>query len=154
MPLAGQKVLAADFVGFATDNEMTDETGFTSTTYTGGGTPCGMSFTVPTSGRVLILWHARMESNTANTRVLASVAVRTGSTVGSGTDVSAASDSDAIESSESGTGGSQQRIGASSHRTLTGLTAGSTYNVRVEFKMSAAGNGDIFDRDVTVIPIP
>lgn len=151
---AGDIVYAADFGTPAGDSEGTDETGFTSTSYTAGATPCGVAFVAPTGGQVLILWGVRLECNTASpVRCHASISVRTGGTLGSGTVVSATDDNSSIETPTDATGGSNTRIQASRHRRVTGLTPGDTYNVQIEHKMSAAGNGDIFYRDVDVFPI-
>lgn len=154
MATAGQRVRGLDFPDVASDEELTDETARTSTSYEFGATRVGTTFMAPTSGRVLILWRARIESNTANTRAAVSVAVRTGSTIGSGTSVSPADDDSAIETSQGTTGGPETRIQASCHRVVSGLTAGDTYNVQMEHKMLSAGNLDIFSRSVDVIPLP
>lgn len=150
---AGDIVYAADFGTPAGDSESTDETAFTSTTYTPGATPCGTTFVAPTSGQVLILWAARLESNTNSVRACISVSVREGGTLGSGTVVSGADDDSALETPQDATGGANTRTQASRHRRVTGLTVGATYNVQMEHKMLSAGNGDIFARQVDVIPI-
>jgi hypothetical protein len=146
--LAGTTVLAADTPTARTQTDSTDELGFTSTTYIQGGTVVGVVFTAPTTGRVMVIWGVRLQSNTAAVRAVASASVRNGSSIGAGTLVDGATDQSAIESA------AQARAQASRHRTVTGLTAGSTYNAVIEHKVSAAGNGDIFDRDIAVIPLP
>jgi hypothetical protein len=148
MPDAGDFVIALDFTDAVTDIEGTDETAFTDTAYALGGATTGQSFVAPTSGAVLVLWCARMQSNTASVFALSSAEVRTGATIGSGTVVSAASDLSALES------GAADRIQASRHRIVTGLTAGSTYNVSLWHRVSSAGNATIFDRNVAVLPVP
>jgi len=138
------------------DSETADETAFTNTSFDSGSTVCGTTFVAPESGNVLVLWSARFQCNSNSTRAAVSVSVATGSTLGSGTVVSAASDDSSIETSQSSTAGTtnaETRIQASMFRRVTGLTAGSTYNVVVQKKVLSAGNGTVFQRDVVVIPL-
>lgn len=153
--LAGSTILAQDTPVPGADEEATDETGFTDTSYVAGAAAtCGTTFTAPTSGRVITLWHARFETNTVNVRVLVSVEVRAGAVIGSGTVVSAASDTSAIESGSNDTSvGGNSRMQAPMFRIVSGLTPGDTYNVRTMHRMTSAGNGDIFDRSVAVLPL-
>lgn len=146
---AAWQTFARKQVPVVTVNEGTDIAGFTSTTFTQGSPVCGVAFAAPPTGQVTIIWHARFEPNTA-VRVLVSIGVRAGGTVGSGADEAVAADNWSIES----TATADARIQASAHRTIVGLTPGSTYNVVTEHKVSAAGNGDIYDRAITVIPSP
>lgn len=154
MPGAGSVIYAADTPAVASAADGTDEAGFTSTTYIPGAVVVGTSFTAPTSGIVLIVWGARVESNTASRSVLLSVEVRDGATIGSGTVVSASSDDSAIETPQDASAGSNARIQASRHRLVTGLTAGMPYNARLTHRMfGGAGNGDVFYRDIVVFPM-
>jgi hypothetical protein len=149
MPLAGQTVKALDFAGYASTTNATDETAFTSTSYTLGVSTCGVSFIAPTSGAVKITWGARFALGTDTNLTLVSAEVRTGSTVGSGTVVDAASDNSALEHGQAST----DRLQASRHRAVTGLTAGSTYNVSLWHKTTSGDNSTIYQRDVMVEPI-
>lgn len=135
------------------DTEATDEASWTNTSFDSGTNVCGTTFVAPESGNVLVLWSARFQCNSSNVQSLVSVSVASGSTIGSGTVVSAASDESALETTRSSAGGVETRMQAAMFRRVTGLTAGSTYNVVVQKKVSAAGNGTIYQRDVTVIPL-
>lgn len=152
---SGSKVLALDAPSIAFDEEPTDETAFTSTTYiVGAAATCGTAFIAPTSGTVLINFSVRMQSNSANTRAAVSVQVASGATLGSGTVASAANDDNSVETSQGTTGGSETRITAGNYRVVTGLTAGATYNVVTMHHMLSAGNATIFNRTVSVSPGP
>lgn len=152
--LAGQR-LTDDRMNFledpASDLDATDETGVTSTTYTDGATTVGESFIAPSSGRVLVLWHARIENNSATGFCHVSASVRTGSTLGSGTEVSAPADGQAISFNEGA--GSASRGSAAMYKVVTGLTAGDTYNAVVEHRVTS-NNSDIFDRSIAVMSLP
>lgn len=153
MARAGQIVRAADFDGFATASDATDVTNFNSTTYTLGTPTVGVAFAAPTSGTVLITWGGRLNLNTATAEVLLlSAEVRTGSTVGSGTVIAASDDDWAVEIGKTGA----DRLGASRSRPITGLTAGTTYNVAVRHRnfVSVASAGTVLFRNVTVIGVP
>lgn len=149
MPAAGDFVLAADFPETRGASSSVDELGFTNTAYGQGSTVVGIDFVAPTSGRVMVHWSAQFEPNTAN-RVRVGTAVYTGGVVGSGTVVSAASDDDSLISAD--VAGQDSGIGRA--RLVSGLTPGDTYNAVIEFRMDAAGNGDVFARKITVVSVP
>lgn len=157
MVLAGQPIRALDLGEPKYVVESADETGFTSTTYIAGAVTVGQAFTAPTSGRVLVLWHARFESNTNNARSSVTVEVRTGDTLGAGTVVSAATDNNALETDQSAnaaaTNGFETRTQAGMWRVVDGLTAGSAYNAVMLHRMQSAGNGDVMERSLAVIPL-
>src|ERR1044071_5530487 len=101
------------------DTQNTDGT-TTSTTYTStltGGTACGFSFVAPPSGKVRI--YNNCELNNSGGFSLCTIRVRTGGTVGSGSDVVAASDNNTLFHN------TNIRLGISV--LVTGLAAGSTY---------------------------
>lgn len=75
------------------------------------------------------------------------IRVRTGNVVGSGSDVLAASDNEAIQVD----GITPLRAGTS--RLLSGLTAGSLYNVQQLFKVDA-NTGTFAAKNVSVQPVP
>jgi hypothetical protein len=162
MTTAGSKVLAADTPSVATAGGATaaGDTTFSSTSFasaTVDGTVIGTTFIAPTSGSVLVLWSARMSADTGGGghRVLCSVKVSTGSTIDSGSVVSPASDDSALETPETASGGTvgQSRLAAGMWRVVTGLTAGSTYNVVIQQKVATALTGNMYQRDVAVLPI-
>lgn len=151
MPLAGQTIRAADFDGYSSVEDSTDETNFNSTSFTLGSTTVGLTFRAPTSGGVIVMWSARGNlNNSVGQRVLVSAEVRTGSTVGSGTVVAASGDDASIELGQA----TNTRVGAASQRVVTGLTAGATYNVSLWHRnaISQASAGTIFFRSVTTMP--
>lgn len=120
----------------------------TSTSYTGTLSPaglCGVSFVAPQSGKVEIHWAAELFNDTPPNNARVSPAVRTGSTVGSGTVVLAASDARAVLAT------TVIRTGASMQ--VTGLTAGSTYNVSLEQRIFSGGTGTFLSREVNVVPL-
>lgn len=155
MPGAGSIIAAADTPAAVSDSDSTDELGATNTSYATGATTVGMSFVAPTSTKVMIIWGARIEANTATRSALVSIQVATGASIGAGSVVSAANDDSAIETpQDGGSAGALTRLQCSRHRSVTGLTPGSAYNVVVMHKiLGGAGNVDIFARDVDVFPI-
>jgi len=117
---------------------------------TSGGTyaDCGAAFVAPTTGRVKIDFAAQLDHDTAASATLVSPHVRTGGTVGSGSDVVGYTADDTRCIFNRGT--DARRFGAS--LLVSGLTAGSTYNVRLEHKIAGAGTGTIRNRHVIVSP--
>lgn len=130
-------------------NFQGDSYSLTTTTYgtaasAGTYVDCAVTFIAPASGRVKISLTARI-TNSAVAGVLVSTETRAGSVVGSGTVVEAAADAWGV-SSYSGTLG---RVG--SMHMLSGLTPGSTYNVRALHKV-ASGTGSVALRELIVEP--
>jgi hypothetical protein len=146
MPSAGEPILAADFPAGVSSTEDTSGT-TTSTTFTPtltGGTACGLTFVAPTSGKVLILNNSRMVNSGANDTYCGFV-LRTGAVVGSGTTVVSAADNRAALHNATVT----DRRDAS--YLASGLTAGATYNVQQEFRVSA-GTGTYANKHLIVTP--
>jgi len=146
MPLAGQIIRALDFPDASSSAEDTSGT-TTSVTFTPtltGGTACGLTFIAPTSGRVLVSNSCRLLNSGANDSYCGWF-MRTGSSIGSGTTVVATSNNRSVQ--HNGTVNSSQ----GKTRLVTGLTAGDTYNVQQEFKVSA-GTGTFAEKDLSVNP--
>jgi hypothetical protein len=144
---AGNIIYAVDLAMVATS--VTDNTARTTTSASFTSTLtaaniCGVSFTAPPSGKVVIMWNVDQDNDGAGF-VATSIAIRTGSTVGSGTSVLAA----AFATSKIDYNGAQSR-GATYH-TQTGLTAGTVYNVYLEH-LTSTGTGTFQWRAVTVLP--
>lgn len=120
----------------------------TSVSYTAtltGGTACGIAFTAPPSGKVKIENNCWM-FNSGNFHCLTTIHVRNGSTIGSGTDVLASSDDEALIM----LGTDDERQGCS--RLLSGLTPGNNYNVQQEFKV-AGGTGTFRSKSLIVTKV-
>lgn len=100
-----------------------------------GGTPAGVAFVAPTSGKVIIRNSAFVDNNGAATiRTYLSWILRNGAVVGSGTTVSAANDTWAISQSET----RDVMVGRST--LVTGLTPGNSYNVNQAMRTNNAAN--------------
>jgi hypothetical protein len=114
----------------------------TSTSYTGTRTGtaniAGAAFKGPLSGAVRIDWACGM-SNNGTGITLVSPRVLTGSTVGSGSSVLAAADTNALQYASS-----PNELKVSDFYILTGLTPGSDYNVSLMYRVS--GNTGTFNR--------
>lgn len=153
MPLAGQRILAGDFAGSAFASDATDEANFNTITYTLGATIVGVVFQAPTSGTVLLIYGARLSLNSATAaRVMLTAEVRAGSSIGSGTVVAAANDAWAIEIGPT----ASMRLGAGQSQPVSGLTPGTSYNVSLWHRnvTAVASAASIFDRNISVIPMP
>lgn len=127
---AGQSINAGSFTSTST--------GYTAT----GGTSVGRAFTVPPSGDVLINYAGRMSNSGSTASTYITIQIRTGSTIGSGTVVLAASDTQAIDHA----GSISDRNGAAY---LFSGTVGSAYNVQLLHKVEA-GTGTFSQRQCCV----
>lgn len=129
------------------DTDLTSRT-TTSTTFTGvlsgsASIECAAVFVAPPSGQVLILWECEISSSGA-LFVLCSPAVRTGSTIGSGTDVLVASQDRTLRN------GTTTVLRMSAFHTLAGLTPGATYNVVLEHQVQSTATGTFVRREICV----
>lgn len=151
MPLAGETILISDFEGDAYAAETANDTS-SSTSYI-DGTLHGVAFVAPTSGSVWIGFGGLVGSN-ANTiglRALISDYVRTGSIIGSGTDVLTPSDSRAVRFYKQSTASSFLYGQASVWHKLTGLSSGADYNAITQFR-AVSDTAGIANRWIAVRP--
>ncbi|MGW1034999.1 hypothetical protein ACWD4Z_22785 [Streptomyces antibioticus] len=144
--LAGSPITALDTpppAGGASGGTVTT----TSTTFTTSGADVAAVFTAPTSGRVIIQTGARMVNSSATSGTLISPETRTGSSIGSGTIIEAASDANGA----SHYGNTFARSTAA--HLLTGLTPGAVYNTRLLMRSSnAADTASFANRELIVAP--
>lgn len=130
-----------------TAQDPTDILALTNTTFA-AGTNCGFSFTAPSNGKIYATVGAHMEVNTTPDSCYLSYEIRSGGTVGSGTLIIGALTDSAV-----GVGGNAgARISATRRKLITGLTPGTTYNIRT-MHLGTGGNYDIFFREITVEPV-
>jgi hypothetical protein len=122
----------AAITGLAASQDAQPTIGSTSSTaYTAtlaGGTACGLSFIAPPSGQVYVSNNMAAFNGIAGGYALCTIRVRTGGVVGSGADVFAASDDEAVYTSF-------DDLSASRRTLVTGLTPGSTYNAQQLFRV-------------------
>lgn len=124
-------------------------TSFSSGTYAS----CGVTFKAPLSGRVQInyggcLLRLTTGGGAGNARI--SPQTRTGSSIGSGTIIEAASFDRCMRA---GDVGFDARFDFGKSHILSGLTAGADYNTQLLHVVSS-GTGNASDRRVSVVPVP
>jgi len=124
----------------------------TLTTYANLTNLCGFAFTAPPSGIITFLMTARLSINSATSGAALTPWIGTGSTVGSGTEVLAASDLNMLLRQEVSSASRDYRFGG--HYTHTGLTPGDVYNISMRMRTVTAGTATFDDITVTGIPSP
>lgn len=157
---SGDKVKAGDFTAAVWFDEGTDSAISTVTYDTTAGSPtlpvCGIAFTAPTSGRVKVSWKGRLECKTNNGKAYLSLQVATGGTAGSGTVLSAGTDDNALETTQSATATTtpaETRMNAGNWRVINGLTPGTTYNACVVHRCQTSATATVYARGVLVEPL-
>ena len=98
----------------------------------------GITFTAPASGVVEISWGGELINSAAASGTVLGYELRTGGTIGSGTVVVGPSDDRTVRMA--GTA----RFQMANYDTVTGLTPGSTYNIRLMYR--ATGGTGTFER--------
>jgi hypothetical protein len=149
MAFAGQR-LTANVLGVAVSSTESALGSTTSTSYTAtltGGTACGVAFVAPASGTVIV-HNSGLIDNSGTLRTYCTFRIRTGGTIGSGTDVVAALDANSIAN----VGVDDVTEGRSIM--VTGLTPGATYNCQQLFKVSAASTGTFVSKHLAIQPVP
>ncbi|GAA2817546.1 hypothetical protein [Kribbella solani] len=126
---------------------------YSSATPTAGTNACGVAFTAPDSGSVLVHWKADFWSSQNDKVSFVSMEVRSGATIGGGSVVVASNSNDALKVSGSVTSGVEARLGAGTFRLITGLTPGNSYHARLMHFSEASGNVTVFYRQVLVQPM-
>lgn len=144
---------AIDWNGSTSDTQR-EGTAFTSASavYTvvgsAGTVHCGVSFTLPPNGKMLLNYGAVQSNNTAGNSAMITVIVREGSTIGSGTLVVGASDTNAVI--ETLTAANPMRAGAA-YLFDTG-TPGTVYNAYTAHRVNPGGTGTWDDRFMIATP--
>jgi hypothetical protein len=113
---------------------------------------CGVSFTAPQSGHVLVQAYFDLAPASAQT-LIGGWRLRTGTTVGAGTLTDGTETSDGVHAvtgrviadSRAAAGGKACRV--------TGLTPGTSYNVATYHYVSGGTTSTVFTRGITVIPL-
>lgn len=140
--LAGQKLHASDVNLPAAESFQTDSGTVAGATYTGTRTGssnvAGYSFTAPNSGNIMVFWGAGI--SVTSQFALMAFEIRTGSTIGSGTLVQAASDNIQCQ------GTATAETTSSNSKLVTGLSAGSVYNIRAMYRTQAGGVTGTYNR--------
>lgn len=128
----------------ATENSLL--TAITSLTYI-AGTSCGLTFVAPTTGRVLIVWGALLDHNTAGRACIISFRLGKGPQIGSGDVVLPADDTRSIQNV------GVNDLGPGGWHPVDGLEPGQTYNVQLQHRVTVGGNGTVSRRSVSVQPL-
>lgn len=124
-----------------------------STTFVPGATAFGVSFVAPPSGAVFITMSCYFQQTQDGGVALVSHTVRTGATIGSGTVVGVAANSNRALVAGGPVDAAQPIYFQGSRRTLwTGLTPGAAYNARVEMAVDLGGGCNVFYRELQVEP--
>lgn len=148
--LAGQRIRALDFAGYAYATDPADVTVSTGT-LDPGSPVFGLSFTAPTGGAVRIVVSAGMSAAaSANSFVQCGAQVRTGAAINSGSVVYTASADEVLEIGPGATA-TAVRLQASSAVIQTGLTPGALYHV-VFMSVRAVANATIRNRRLEISP--
>ncbi len=122
----------------------TTSTTYTSTLTGGGAAACGVAFVAPYSGKVVVHNGCKLSNSSSSNFAALAFHVRTGASIGSGSDVLLAADPFCF----SHTGVSAMR-GAAPAKLVSGLTPGNSYNIIQEFRVDG-GTGTFLDKYLLV----
>lgn len=131
----------------------TDELAYTSTAFGAGAAPLGIVFVAPPSGSGFITLGAYFSQSQNLQASIVSYTVRAGGSIGSGTTVGTAANSDrALVCGRSVNASAPALLQADIRDYWSGLTPGATYNARVEFQVTSGGNMDVLKRKLIFEP--
>lgn len=132
--------------------DSTAISGFTSSTPSAGSPVVGFVFVAPPGGSVYVTVSGIVEQAANTNTAHIGYEVRAGGTIGSGTVTLSASFLRAIQAGTAVITGAPSTAAGSHRRMLSGLTPGSTYNVRAMHWVSS-GSGTVKNRAVLVEPV-
>jgi hypothetical protein len=132
--------------------ESTTQPAYSSTTFTAGSQVCGVAFTAPPSGMVVVHWKAYFQAAINDKMSFVGCEIRTGAAISSGTVVVAANSTDAIAIGGTVTSGVPVRLKGATYKLITSLTPGSAYHARLMYQTETGGNITVFTREVMVVP--
>lgn len=124
-----------------------------STSYQSGAVPVGVSFTVPPSGMVWVIFSAYFGQTVNGNEAVVSFRIGTGATVGGGTDVLLPSGDRALVCGEAVNTAAPARMQATRQVKVSGLTPGTVLNAVIQGAVSPGGHCLIFLREIHVQPI-
>jgi hypothetical protein len=130
-------------------NTLTSSTVWPS--FTAGSPVVGVAFVAPPSGRVFVTVTGYLSSTVNGRRGLMCYEIRSGSSIGSGSVISAASDDRGVNGSAAVTSGGTSFFNASARVMHTGLTPGASYNART-MHATTGGATTIHNRRILVEP--
>lgn len=113
-----------------------------------GGVECQVALIAPPSGKVKISWSCGLTINNAAGFALMSWVFRTGATLGAGTVVQGASDSVVCQNT-----GLTAENSYAQFFIMTGLTAGSSYNVSAAYRTTSGHTGTFNRPKILVEPV-
>lgn len=133
-------------------NSTVDEV-TTSTAYVAGGTPVGVVFVVPPSGKIKVTISAYMSQSTNTNEAIVSFAIRAGGAIGAGASVLSTSGDRALVCGMAVNASAPSRLQASRTTLVVGLNPGDTLNAQIEFQTNPAGGISVFNRELLVEPV-
>lgn len=142
--LAGTTILAQDTPPSIEVQDGTNLNDLTNTTYQPGTPELGVTFSAPTSGRVMVHFYAGLNCDGTNT-LFVSTELYEG-TDSTGTLITSASDDRAVANTDG-------RSHASAQYEEGFLTPGVTYFVRTMHRVLGGTTSDVFHRQITVSPL-
>lgn len=145
-------VAAINGLDVAFSGSTADET-FASGTFIPGTVVIGTTFVAPASSKVIVYWSGALVNDVGGNAVILSFEMKTGGTVGSGTLVGSAANSDrAITVGRAVNSGQVGMVTAGNWALYTGLTPGATYNVRMMHAADPGNTSHAFYRQIMVVP--
>lgn len=162
MPQGGDIVYASDINSLVVPPpqqmaEPTNQSNFTNLTPSAGAQICGVAFTAPPSGRVLVQVEASLllTAGTGGAYAYAGGFVRTGATLGTGGTIHDPSQGEPAGRVSAGSG-LNANVMAGASIMHTGLTPGTVYNVVVVTWVQGGSGGTytVISRAVLAVPLP
>lgn len=132
--------------------EATTQPAYSGTAFTAGTQACGVAFTAPASGVVIVHWKSYFQAAINDKMSFVGCEIRTGATIGGGVVQVAANSTDAIAIGGTVTSGVPLRLKGSTYKLITGLTPGNSYHARLMYQTETGGNITVFTREVMVVP--
>lgn len=148
---AGDEILAAYWPASVEDEDGTDQTNITNTSYAPGSPEVGAAFEAPHTGRVAIMVGGGMREDSATNRIFMTFELHEGSD-NTGAQVVAPTAINGISTTGDTDASGDHSLG--SLVVQEGLTPGTTYYARIMYQTEGGTTNDITHRRIVVVPLP
>jgi hypothetical protein len=132
----------------------TDITSISSTSFTAGSPVCGFAFRVPPSGVIDVRVSGHVAQRLGGQATALSYQINTGSVVGSGTPIFTGSFNRSVRIGRVVNADQAVEVNASYVRGHGGFTPYAAMNIFTVHAVSGGSHGDVFQRGISIVPIP
>lgn len=152
--VSGPVRFTSPFMRLTQTENGTDITSISSTSFTAGSPLCGFSFRVPPSGTFDVRVSGHIAQRLGGNATGLSYQINTGDVVGGGSSIFTGSFNRAIRIGQAVNAGEPAELNATYVRGHGGFTPFDALNIFTVHAVTGGSHGDVFQRGISIVPIP